>query len=234
MSNKMDGYSSRTPADIERRFNFGKSFSEVMGVAKDAQNHALKAEEVAKSVEAKVLEINVVKDLNASADIITLNSNRLVVNSDKFSLSANGVITATEGKIAKWDISNKGISKIVGNVWVKIDAPETEADDFIAVATMTDGVVTTVPLNIKANGDVLSKGIFQSTNHNNSRSTIIDSGTITIDGEWYAYNEGFYFKMLLMKFTALDDIVYGVYASGQWDDNDPIIHWIGLTIEAVQ
>ena len=47
---KMDGMASRTPGDIERRYNFGQSFAEVMGIAKDAQSHAVEAER-------KILEI---------------------------------------------------------------------------------------------------------------------------------------------------------------------------------
>lgn len=58
------------------------------------------------------LELKVGKDendqivsmLNASADVITLNSNRLIINSDNFALSADGTITAEAGKIGGCEI----------------------------------------------------------------------------------------------------------------------------------
>lgn len=45
MSAKQDGVSARTPADLERKYNFGKTFAEVMGYATDAQEAAAKATE---------------------------------------------------------------------------------------------------------------------------------------------------------------------------------------------
>jgi hypothetical protein len=42
---KMDLHGVRTAADVERKYNFGKSFAEVMGIATDAQNLAQQAVE---------------------------------------------------------------------------------------------------------------------------------------------------------------------------------------------
>lgn len=39
-TSKMDLHGARTATDIERKYNFGKSFAEVMGIATDAQNLA--------------------------------------------------------------------------------------------------------------------------------------------------------------------------------------------------
>ena len=46
-SEKMDMAGARTPADIERKYNFGKSFAELQGVATDARNAAEEAQEAA-------------------------------------------------------------------------------------------------------------------------------------------------------------------------------------------
>lgn len=43
MSNKMDRQGARTPADVERRYNFGKSFAEVNEIATGARETAEKA-----------------------------------------------------------------------------------------------------------------------------------------------------------------------------------------------
>lgn len=51
----------------------------------------------------------VISMINASADVITLNSNRLVINSTNFKLSAEGNIQATSGDIGGWDIGVKGL-----------------------------------------------------------------------------------------------------------------------------
>lgn len=47
MISKQDGVSPRTPTELERKYNFGKSFSEIMGYASDAQKAAETAQEAA-------------------------------------------------------------------------------------------------------------------------------------------------------------------------------------------
>lgn len=42
----------------------------------------------------------IISMINASANVITLNSNRLIINSDKFSLAADGSVTITDGDFA--------------------------------------------------------------------------------------------------------------------------------------
>lgn len=48
----------------------------------------------------------IVSMLNASADIININANRLVINSTKFKLTAEGEITAMSGYIGDWELTN--------------------------------------------------------------------------------------------------------------------------------
>lgn len=47
MSSKQDLAAARTPGDIERKYNFGKTFAEVFGMAEDAQKAAEKAQQAA-------------------------------------------------------------------------------------------------------------------------------------------------------------------------------------------
>ena len=54
----------------------------------------------------------IISMINASANVITLNSNRLIINSDKFTLTADGSVEATDIKLKN---SN-------GNYFVDIDA----------------------------------------------------------------------------------------------------------------
>ena len=50
-------------------------------------------------IDLKVDTKKLISEINASADQITLNSNRLIINSSYFTLDKNGKITATSGKI---------------------------------------------------------------------------------------------------------------------------------------
>ena len=51
---KQDGYASRTAADLERKYNFGKTFAEISGIATDARTTAVKAGETAEKVEGEL------------------------------------------------------------------------------------------------------------------------------------------------------------------------------------
>lgn len=50
---KQDRQGARTPADLERKYNFGKTFAELMGLAMDAQNSV---SQVASSLQSSFLE----------------------------------------------------------------------------------------------------------------------------------------------------------------------------------
>jgi hypothetical protein len=71
-------------------------------------------DERVKTVEAS-LELKVGRDennqiismINASADVITLNSNRLVINSDNFKLTKDGTMTVSKGYIGNLQITDK-------------------------------------------------------------------------------------------------------------------------------
>lgn len=54
---KQDRQGARTPADLERRYDFRKSFSEVMGVARAAEGQAIKAQDEVKIVQGQMTEI---------------------------------------------------------------------------------------------------------------------------------------------------------------------------------
>lgn len=62
------------------------------------------------SLELKVDRDKMISEINASADVITLTGNRFVVNADNFSLTAEGRMTSTSGKIAGWDINSNSFS----------------------------------------------------------------------------------------------------------------------------
>lgn len=67
MSEKQDRQGARTAADLERRYQFGKQFADVMGVALDAQN----------SISA--VESNLYHDILEQATSITRDTERIVM-----------------------------------------------------------------------------------------------------------------------------------------------------------
>jgi len=54
MSSKQDRTAARTPADLERKYNFEQSFAEIMGVATDARQTAEAAKALADNASAKL------------------------------------------------------------------------------------------------------------------------------------------------------------------------------------
>ena len=66
-------------------------------------------------IDLKVDTKKLISEINASADQITLNSNRLIINSSYFTLDKNGKITATSGQIGGFSLSsNQLYSRING------------------------------------------------------------------------------------------------------------------------
>lgn len=59
----------------------------------------------------------IISMINASADVITLNSNRLIINSSNFVLDAEGNITATGGDIGGFNLSNNNFSNEINGIY---------------------------------------------------------------------------------------------------------------------
>ena len=211
---KQDRQASRTPTDLERRHAFGKSFAEVSGLASDARRRADEA-----SVENAEDVINII---NTSAEVIELKSNRLVVSSDHFSLTAEGDITATSGKFAGWYLSETGISKLTDTTMVQITSPEDSETDFITVAEIEGDMVLSVPLSIRANGDIYTTGLIKCSNTVGDMNTIIDGGIITVDGPFKPHGDSGQVSMLLMQFYAFGGL-FGLYAMGYYYDGEGFV-----------
>ena len=95
---KQDRQGARTVAELDRRYNVKKA----MGVANDSlatsQQASKKAEQASKDVGDKVGKNDtsqIVKMLNEALETVIL-ANRLVVNSENFTLSAEGSVVASD------------------------------------------------------------------------------------------------------------------------------------------
>ena len=187
---KMDRQGARTPAALEQEYNFGRSFSEINGIATDARRIAEETQETVRRIEENGLDIDVVEELNVAAGTITLKSKGLVIESDGFTLSADEGIKAIRGNIGAWDISDKRIFKATNGSMVNIEAPTTADTDFITVALVSGGI----PLRIRANGDIYTMGIISSHNADYTKETRIDNGSITANSGsiagWDIFDDG--------------------------------------------
>lgn len=96
-----------------------------IGVNVDRANAEIKAVVEDVSGVTAELSLKVDKDdndqiismINASADIITLNSNRLIINSSNFILDAEGNITATGGDIGGFVLNSNSFSKEIEGLY---------------------------------------------------------------------------------------------------------------------
>ena len=61
------------------------------------------------SLELKVDKNNLISEINASADVITLKSNRFVLDSTNAKIAADGSVTFSKGLIANWNITNNAL-----------------------------------------------------------------------------------------------------------------------------
>lgn len=111
-------------------YYFYKSQLELGKVMSDASPSP---EDIKASLEVKINRENLISEINASADIIRLKSNRLVVESDNLQILEDGTINATngtftgkiktsEGEIADFDIGEDGLTygSIDSGVYTKI------------------------------------------------------------------------------------------------------------------
>lgn len=96
------------------------------------------------SLELKVNKDKLISEINASADVITLTGNRFIVNSDNFSLTADGTMTANNGIFS--GSLNGATGSFSGNI--------TATDGTIGAFKIDDGftyITSNSELNMKMN-----------------------------------------------------------------------------------
>lgn len=158
---KQDRQGVRTINDLERKYIFDRAFSEVMGVANDAQTTA---NQIAENVKAELSLVikkgdnnQIVSMLNASADIIKIKGNRISIESDNFTLTEDGKITAKNGVFDSCEIKEtctiKG--KISGNVISSITTASGATGEIAFTETAT-GAYYTIDFS---GGDLMRAGM---------------------------------------------------------------------------
>jgi hypothetical protein len=158
---KQDRQGVRTINDLERKYYFERAFSEVMGVANNAQTTAQKTAEKVTAELSLVIKKDdagqIVSMLNASADIIKIKGNRISIESDNFTLAADGTVTAKNGVFDNCEIKEtctiKG--KLAGNTISSITTASGATGE-IAFTETASGAYYTIDFN---GGDLMRAGM---------------------------------------------------------------------------
>lgn len=153
---KQDLCGARTPADIERKYNFGKSFSEVMGFAEKAQRSAEEAQSAVSTLNENLSQEEIFNRLtnNGEAEgIFRDDDGQIYINAEYIvslsKLFANEIIMSgkfvyeTEAYIAPGAEEIATIqAHILGGVTIPADL--IPLYDFAGVGGVPDGVITSM------------------------------------------------------------------------------------------
>lgn len=121
-----------------------------------SSNYATKA-----SLEVKIDKDKLISEINASADVITLKSNRFVLDSTNAKIAADGTVNFTGGTIGGWNISSTKLSGSAGLQSISINKPSSTSTKVISI----DHIDTT------------------------AAATYVDDFYVTADGKLNAYNK---------------------------------------------
>ena len=93
-----------------------------------SSNYATKA-----SLELKIDKDKLISEINASADVITLKSNRFVLDSTNAKIASDGTVNFVQGTIGGWNISSTKLSGSAGFYGIAINKPATTATKVINI-----------------------------------------------------------------------------------------------------
>lgn len=121
-TSKQDRQGARTPADLERKYDFsamGERFAEVIGIALDAQTHVKELDDDINSAEFVIGVINGESTAKISADRLDIFGKVLNIKVDATNIDGKVIadqievedLSALGATIGGWDIEEGGISK---------------------------------------------------------------------------------------------------------------------------
>ena len=85
------------------------------------------------SLELKVDKNKLISEINASADIIALKSNRFVLDSTNAKIAADGTVNFVQGTIGGWNISSTKLSGAAGLQGISINKPSSTSTKVISI-----------------------------------------------------------------------------------------------------
>lgn len=137
MSEKQDRTAARTPADLERKYNFGKTFSEMLGLINDSR-------EKVDSVESGLRDVNGYLEITEQSTSLSRDTEKIVMS------ATEEVKKELNESISDIDAS---VSELSSKVEMTLDAEAVNIAIDKKMANGVDGVViTTSGYRLDANG----------------------------------------------------------------------------------
>lgn len=127
-----------------------------------SSNYATKA-----SLELKVDKNKLISEINASADIIALKSNRFVLDSTNAKIAADGTVNFVQGTIGGWNISSTKLSGAAGLQGISINKPSSTSTKVISINHIDTTAATYVDdFYVRADGyTYIPDGYLSTKNH---------------------------------------------------------------------
>lgn len=206
---KQDGYASRTAADLERKYNFGKTFADVYGLVADARKIAEEAQSAYDGLTQSEI-FNLLTDFGESQGVYRDDKDNVYINA---SYIKSGTISGDNVKVAAAVIEGKLTA-------AQIDAKDLKVDAANISGTLAAGAIDTTNLSVSAanitgtlSASIISGGTldFKNIATDNLSADYIVGGTIrgsslvtktgrystmTIDGDSIYIGDNMFFKAL--------------------------------------
>ena len=147
-----------------------------------SSNYATKA-----SLELKISKDKLISEINASADVITLKSNRFVLDSTNAKIAADGTVNFVQGIIAGWNISSTKLSGAAGLQGISINKPSSTSTKVININHVdTTAAATYVDdFYVRADGyTYIPDGYLSTKNHSVGGKGIEISGSMIKFFSW--------------------------------------------------
>lgn len=147
-----------------------------------SSNYATKA-----SLEVKIDKDKLISEINGSADVITLKSNRFVLDSTNAKIAADGTVNFIGGTIGGWNISSTKLSGSAGLYGISLNKPASTSTKVININHIdTTAAATYVDdFYVRADGyTYIPDGYLSTKNHNVGGKGIEISGSMIKFFSW--------------------------------------------------
>lgn len=160
-----------------------------------SSNYATKA-----SLEVKIDRDKLISEINASADVITLKSNRFVLDSTNAKIAADGTVNFTGGTIGGWNISSTKLSGSAGLQSISINKPSSTSTKVISI----DHIDTTAAAKYVDDFYVTADGKLNAYNKVIIDGSGKDVGSYILMETWGNSGDKFQTKTTGLEYYALD------------------------------